>query len=157
MTTAKTTVACMLSSGVPLSALQLCEPEVEAASLAVADNRINGITFTGSHESAKRIQRTLAERDGPIIPFIAETGGINATIADSTCLPEQVVQDTINGAFGNAGQRCSATRFLFLQRDNADEVINMLREGIKVLKLGFATDISTDVSRVIDGYAYTRI
>ena len=157
MTTAKTTVACMLSSGVPLSALQLCEPEVEAASLAVADNRINGITFTGSHESAKHIQRTLAERDGPIIPFIAETGGINATIADSTCLPEQVVQDTINGAFGNAGQRCSATRFLFLQRDNADEVINMLREGIKVLKLGFATDISTDVSRVIDGDAYTRI
>ena len=157
MTTAKTTVACMLSSGVPLSALQLCEPEVEAASLAVADNRINGITFTGSHESAKRIQRTLAERDGPIIPFIAETGGINATIADSTCLPEQVVQDTINGAFGNAGQRCSATRFLFLQRDNADEVIRMLRESIKVLTLGFATDISTDVSRVIDGDAYTRI
>jgi RHH-type proline utilization regulon transcriptional repressor/proline dehydrogenase/delta 1-pyrroline-5-carboxylate dehydrogenase len=157
MTTAKTTVACMLSSGVPLSALQLCEPEVEAASLAVADNRINGITFTGSHESAKRIQRTLAERDGPIIPFIAETGGINATIADSTCLPEQVVQDTINGAFGNAGQRCSATRFLFLQRDNADEVIRMLRESIKVLTLGFATDISTDISRVIDGDAYTRI
>ena len=157
MSTAKTTVACMLSSGVPLSALQLCEPEVEAASLAVADNRINGITFTGSHESAKRIQRTLAERDGPIIPFIAETGGINATIADSTCLPEQVVQDTIDGAFGNAGQRCSATRFLFLQRDNADEVIRMLRESIKVLTLGFATDISTDVSRVIDGDAYTRI
>jgi len=157
MMTAKTTVACMLSSGVPLNALQLCEPEVEAASLAVADNRINGITFTGSHESAKRIQRTLAERDGPIIPFIAETGGINATIADSTCLPEQVVQDTINGAFGNAGQRCSATRFLFLQRDNADEVIRMLRESIKVLTLGFATDISTDVSRVIDGDAYTRI
>ena len=157
MATAKSTVACMLSSGVPLSALQLCEPEVEAASLAVADNRINGITFTGSHESAKRIQRTLAERDGPIIPFIAETGGINATIADSTCLPEQVVQDTINGAFGNAGQRCSATRFLFLQRDNADEVIRMLRESIKVLTLGFATDISTDISRVIDGDAYTRI
>ena len=157
MLTAKTTVACILSSGVPLNALQLCEPEVEAASLAVADNRINGITFTGSHESAKRIQRTLAERDGPIIPFIAETGGINATIADSTCLPEQVVHDVINGAFGNAGQRCSATRFLFLQRDNADEVIRMLSESIKVLKLGFANDISTDVSRVIDGDAYTRI
>jgi RHH-type proline utilization regulon transcriptional repressor/proline dehydrogenase/delta 1-pyrroline-5-carboxylate dehydrogenase len=157
MMTAKTTVACMLSSGVPLDALQLCEPEVEAASLAVADNRINGITFTGSHESAKRIQRTLAERDGPIIPFIAETGGINATIADSTCLPEQLVHDVIVGAFENAGQRCSATRFLFLQRDNADEVIRMLRESIKVLTLGFATDISTDVSRVIDGDAYTRI
>ena len=157
MMTTKTTVACMISSGVPMNALQLCEPEVEAASLAVADNRINGITFTGSHESAKRIQRTLAERNGPIIPFIAETGGINATIADSTCLPEQVVQDAINGAFGNAGQRCSATRFLFLQRDNADEVIRMLRESIKVLKLGFATDINTDVSRVIDSDAYTRI
>ena len=157
MMTAKTTIACILSSGVPLNALQLCEPEVEAASLAVADNRIDGITFTGSHESAKRIQRILADRDGPIIPFIAETGGINATIADSTCLPEQVVHDVINGAFGNAGQRCSATRFLFLQRDNADEVIRMLRESIKVLKLGFANDISTDVSRVIDGDAYTRI
>jgi len=157
MTTAKTTIACILSSGVPLNALQLCEPEVEAASLAVADNRIDGITFTGSHESAKRIQRILADRDGPIIPFIAETGGINATIADSTCLPEQVVHDVINGAFGNAGQRCSATRFLFLQRDNADEVTRMLSESIKVLKLGFANDISTDVSRVIDGDAYTRI
>ena len=157
MKTTLTTVACMICSGVPLSALQLCEPDVETASRAVADERIDGITFTGSHTSAKTIQRTLAERDGPIIPFIAETGGINATIVDSSCLPEQVVHDVINGAFGNAGQRCSATRFLFIQRDNAEHLIDMLSASIKVLKLGFANDPSTDVSRVIDGNAYAGI
>ena len=154
---AKVTLACMYTSGVPVDALQLCDPTVEEASKAVADERINGITFTGSHGSAKRIQRTLAERDGPIIPFIAETGGINAMIADSTCLAEQVVKDAITGAFDGAGQRCSATRFLFVQRDNADTVLEMLGEGIKVLKLGYPNDLSTDVSRVIDGDAYARI
>lgn len=157
MNVALTTVACMRSSGLPLNALQLCAPEVGSANIAVADERINGITFTGSHATAKIIQRTLAERDGPIIPFIAETGGINATIADSTCLPEQLIHDVIIGAFDNAGQRCSATRFLFVQRDNSDEIITMLKESIKVLSLGFPDDISTDVSRVIDGDAYARI
>ena len=151
------TIACMYSAGIPVDALQICDPDPVEASKAVADERIDGITFTGSHASAKRIQRTLAERDGPIIPFIAETGGINATIADSTCLPEQLVQDVITGAFDGAGQRCSATRFLFVQRDNADTIIEMLRESIKMLKLGFAHDLETDVSRVIDGDAYKRI
>ena len=78
-------------------------------------------------------------------------------IADSTCLAEQVVKDAITGAFDGAGQRCSATRFLFVQRDNADTVLEMLGEGIKVLKLGYPNDLSTDVSRVIDGDAYARI
>jgi RHH-type proline utilization regulon transcriptional repressor/proline dehydrogenase/delta 1-pyrroline-5-carboxylate dehydrogenase len=154
---ARKTVACMYSSGVPFSALQLCHTDVEEASKAVADNRINGITFTGSHASAKRIQRIIAERDGPIIPFIAETGGINAMIADSTALPEQLIHDATVGAFDSAGQRCSATRFLFLQRDNSKELLKMLKESIKVLKMGFANDLATDVSRVIDGAAYASI
>lgn len=154
---AETTVACMLSSGIPSSALQLCEPSVDEASKAVADNRINGITFTGSHASAKNIQRIIAERDGPIIPFVAETGGINATIADSTCLPEQLIHDVIRGAFHSAGQRCSSTRFLFLQRENSEQIIDMLRESIKIIKLGFPDELDTDVSRVIDGDAYRRI
>ena len=153
----RATLACMHSSGVPLSALQLCDPEIEQAEIAIADERITGITFTGSHASAKRIQRKLAERDGPMIPFIAETGGINATIADSTCLPEQLIHDVMIGAFGNAGQRCSSTRFLFLQRENSKIVIDMLKESMKVLTLGYADELTTDVSRVIDGKAYAAI
>ena len=151
------TVACMYSSGIPFSALQICNADVDEASKAVADNRINGITFTGSHDSAKRIQRIIAERDGPIIPFIAETGGINATIADSTSLPEQLIHDVCLGAFDSAGQRCSATRFLFVQREQSEEILKMLKESIKVLRMGFADDLSTDVSRVIDGAAYASI
>ena len=154
---ARKTVACMYSSGIPFSALQLCDTDIEEASKAVADNRINGITFTGSHASAKRIQRIIAERDGPIIPFIAETGGINAMIADSTALSEQLIHDATVGAFDSAGQRCSATRFLFVQRDNSEELLKMLKESIKVLKMGFADDLATDVSRVIDGAAYASI
>ena len=125
--------------------------------MAVKDERIAGVTFTGSHSSAKAIQRLIAERDGPIIPFIAETGGINCMITDSTCLPEQVVEDVTYGAFDSAGQRCSATRFLFVQKDNSAEVIRMLAQKIKVMTLGHADDLNTDISRVIDGPAYSRI
>ena len=79
-------ISCMLECGIPDYAIRLCPSDPEDAEIAVADERINGITFTGSHKTAKRIQRVLADRDGPIIPFIAETGGINCMIADSTCL-----------------------------------------------------------------------
>lgn len=154
---AEATLACMYACGVPLDAMRLCDPDPIEASKAVSDERICGITFTGSHASAKNIQRLLAERDGPIIPFIAETGGINATIADSSCLPEQLITDVVSGAFDSAGQRCSATRFLFVQRDNSKEIIEMLKGSIELIRMGFSYDIDTDVSRIIDGAAYKRI
>ena len=154
---AKATVSCMHSAGIPEDAVKLCFAEVEHAETALRDERISGVTFTGSHPSAKRIQRVLAERDGAIIPFIAETGGVNCMIADSTCLPEQLVKDVIRGAFDSAGQRCSATRFLFIQKDNADTILKMLKGAMKTLVLGFPEDLNTDVSRVIDGAAYQRI
>jgi len=154
---AEATISCMYASGIPTSALRLCDPSIEEATVALKDERIRGVTFTGSHTSAKQIQRTLAERDGEIIPFIAETGGINCTIADSSCLPEQLIKDTVHGAFDSAGQRCSATRFLFLQKDNADVVIKMLKGSIQLLDIGHPGDLNTDVSRVIDGNAYAKI
>jgi RHH-type proline utilization regulon transcriptional repressor/proline dehydrogenase/delta 1-pyrroline-5-carboxylate dehydrogenase len=154
---AETALSSMLESGIPEYAIKLCPTDPKDAELAVADERIKGITFTGSHKTAKRIQRVLADREGAIIPFIAETSGINCMIADSTCLSEQLVVDAIRGAFDNAGQRCSATRFLFVQRDNANTVIKMLGNAIKVVQLGFSDDLNTDVTRVIDSEAYRRI
>ena len=154
---AKVILASMHHVGVPVDALRMCNPEIEEASKAVKDERIAGITFTGSHKSAKSIQRLIAERDGAIIPFIAETGGINCMIADSTCLPEQLVQDVTHGAFDSAGQRCSATRYLFVQKENSDTVLHMLKHRIKTITLGEPDDLNTDVSRVIDGEAFRKI
>lgn len=151
------TIGCMLVAGLPTDAIQFCDPNPSEAEKALRDERIDGVTFTGSHPTAKRIQRVLAERDGPIIPFIAETGGINCMIADSTCLPEQLVKDVLVGAFDSAGQRCSATRFLFVQRDNSETILKMLKGAMKNLVLGFPDNLNTDVSRVIDGTAYQRI
>ena len=154
---AKVILASMHHVGVPVDALRMCDPDIWEAEKAVKDERIAGITFTGSHKSAKAIQRHIAERDGPIIPFIAETGGINCMIADSTCLPEQLVQDVTHGAFDSAGQRCSATRYLFVQKENSDTVLHMLKHRIKTITLGEADDLNTDVSRVIDGEAFRKI
>jgi RHH-type proline utilization regulon transcriptional repressor/proline dehydrogenase/delta 1-pyrroline-5-carboxylate dehydrogenase len=150
-------LSCMYMTGIPFDAVTLCDPDPVEAEKALVDNRICGVTFTGSHPTAKKIHRVLSERDGPIIPFIAETGGINAMIADSTCLPEQLVKDVVSGAFDSAGQRCSATRFLFVQRDNSKEILEMLKGSIKCIEMGFAQDLNTDVTRVIDGDAYRRI
>lgn len=115
-----------------------------------ADERIKGVMFTGSTEVAKSIQRNLAERAGEIIPFIAETGGQNIMIVDSSALPEQVVADVIDSAFGSAGQRCSALRVLFLQEDVADKIIHMLVGAMKELSVGDTRDIATDVGPVIN-------
>jgi RHH-type proline utilization regulon transcriptional repressor/proline dehydrogenase/delta 1-pyrroline-5-carboxylate dehydrogenase len=121
------------------------------------DERIAGVSFTGSHPSAKVINRQLALRDGPIIPFIAETGGINCMVVDSTALPEQVVDDVITSAFRSAGQRCSALRVLFVQSDVADGVIELLAGAMKELKVGDPHKLSTDVGPVIDQAAHDRI
>jgi RHH-type proline utilization regulon transcriptional repressor/proline dehydrogenase/delta 1-pyrroline-5-carboxylate dehydrogenase len=114
---------------------------------------LSGVVFTGSTETARMINRTLAERDGPIIPFVAETGGQNAMIVDSSALPEQVTRDVISSAFQSAGQRCSALRVLFVQEDVADGMIRMIAGAMEALKVGDPSDLATDVGPVIDDAA----
>jgi RHH-type proline utilization regulon transcriptional repressor/proline dehydrogenase/delta 1-pyrroline-5-carboxylate dehydrogenase len=109
--------------------------------------------MTGSVETAKLIHRQLAERDGPILPLIAETGGQNAMIVDSTALPEQVVQDVLQSAFASAGQRCSALRALFVQDDVADTMIRMIQGAMDELRVGDPGQLATDVGPVIDSEA----
>ena len=119
----------------------------------VSDERVAGVMLTGSTATAKQIQRTLAKREGPIVPLIAETGGINAMIVDSSALPEQLVDDVVGSAFGSAGQRCSALRLLCLQEEIADSVITMLKGAMQEMQVGSANVLSTDVSAVIDAKA----
>ncbi|BCW89007.1 Bifunctional protein PutA [Alphaproteobacteria bacterium SO-S41] len=118
-----------------------------------ADPRIAGAVFTGSTDVARLINRTLAGRDGPIATLIAETGGLNAMIADSTALPEQLVRDALAGAFDSAGQRCSALRVLFVQDGIANRVIKMLAGAMDELILGDPMKIETDIGPVIDAEA----
>jgi RHH-type proline utilization regulon transcriptional repressor/proline dehydrogenase/delta 1-pyrroline-5-carboxylate dehydrogenase len=119
----------------------------------VADARISGVMFTGSVAAARSINRTLAGKDGPIVPFIAETGGQNVMIVDSSALPEQVVDDVMTSAFRSAGQRCSALRVLFLQKDIAEPVIAMLAGATEALRVGDPKLLRTDVGPVIDADA----
>lgn len=114
------------------------------------DPRIKGIVFTGSTETAREINQGLASRSGGILPFIAETGGQNAMIVDSSALIEQVVADALNSAFGSAGQRCSALRVLFVQNEIADKLIEMLCGAMAELQLGNPATLFTDIGPVID-------
>jgi RHH-type proline utilization regulon transcriptional repressor/proline dehydrogenase/delta 1-pyrroline-5-carboxylate dehydrogenase len=123
----------------------------------VADSRVAGVAFTGSTDTAKRIQRALAERDGPIVPLIAETGGQNAMIVDSSALPEQVVNDVLTSAFRSAGQRCSALRVLFVQDVVADKVLTMLKGAMQELAIGDPGWLATDVGPAIDDEAKARL
>lgn len=143
-------------AGVPEGTLHLLPGKGETIGAAlVQDLRVQGILFTGSTETAQIIQKSLAERGGPIIPFIAETGGQNALIADSSALLEQVVQDTLTSAFYSAGQRCSALRVLFIQEEVADRFCEMLVGAMAELRVGNTADFSTDIGPVIDTQAQT--
>jgi RHH-type proline utilization regulon transcriptional repressor/proline dehydrogenase/delta 1-pyrroline-5-carboxylate dehydrogenase len=145
-------------AGIPAPALQLLPgdgPRLGARLLA--DARIAGVAFTGSTETAAGIARTLAARPGPILPFIAETGGQNALIADSTALPEQLVADVLTSAFDSAGQRCSGLRVLFVQDVVADRVIAMLAGAMRELVIGDPGLIATDIGPVIDEEARARL
>jgi RHH-type proline utilization regulon transcriptional repressor/proline dehydrogenase/delta 1-pyrroline-5-carboxylate dehydrogenase len=122
-----------------------------------SDPRIDGVVFTGSTATAKTIQRSMAEHLAPGAPFIAETGGINAMIVDSTALPEQAVRDIVASAFQSAGQRCSALRCLYLQKDSAPHVIEMIKGAMDALVVGDPTDRATDVGPVIDQTAHDKI
>ncbi|WP_414714283.1 L-glutamate gamma-semialdehyde dehydrogenase [Sphingomonas sp.] len=145
-------------AGVPEDALILAPGGPEVGAALTADPRILGVAFTGSTATAKKIARSLLEDDDrPIVPLIAETGGINAMIVDSTALPEQVVADVVTSSFRSAGQRCSALRLLLLQEDIADGVIAMLKGAMDLLVLGDPADPRTDVGPVIDQGAYDRL
>lgn len=141
------------TAGVPVDALAFVPGGGQIGAALVADPRCGGVAFTGSTEVARLIAQSLAAKNGPIVPLIAETGGQNALIADSSALCEQVVRDVLSSAFNSAGQRCSALRVLFLQDDIADKVLGMLRGGMQELRIGNPADIRTDVGPVIDDEA----
>ena len=154
-------VKILWQAGVPKSVLQLLpgRGETVGAQLSV-DDRIHGIMFTGSTEVAKILHKTVSQRLSPAglpIPLIAETGGQNAMIVDSSALTEQVVLDAVNSAFDSAGQRCSALRVLCVQKDNAGTLIQMLKGAMKQLNVGQPQFLSTDVGPVIDAEAQTNI
>jgi RHH-type proline utilization regulon transcriptional repressor/proline dehydrogenase/delta 1-pyrroline-5-carboxylate dehydrogenase len=144
-------VELMHQAGVPKDIVQLApgSGRVVGGTLT-AHPLLAGVVFTGSTDTAHQINRTLADRDGPIIPFVAETGGQNAMIVDSSALPEQVTRDVISSAFQSAGQRCSALRVLFVQEDVADDMIRMIAGAMEALKVGDPSDPATDVGPVID-------
>jgi RHH-type proline utilization regulon transcriptional repressor/proline dehydrogenase/delta 1-pyrroline-5-carboxylate dehydrogenase len=145
-------------AGVPEDALILADGSPDMGAALVEDPRIAGIAFTGSTLTAKRIARELMKDDErPIIPFIAETGGINAMLVDSTALPEQVVVDVVTSAFRSAGQRCSALRLLLLQKEIAERTLEMLAGAMDTLVVGDPSDPATDVGPVIDRGAYDRL
>ncbi len=140
-------------AGVPPGVLQFLPGNGAVGAALVRDPRIKGVAFTGSNDTAWAIQKALTDRRGDIVPFIAETGGINAMIADSTALPEQVVRDVVRSAFDSAGQRCSAARVLFLQNEIAGRVIEMIVGSTLALDIGDPIDIETDIGPVIDASA----
>ncbi|MGQ0665050.1 MAG: bifunctional proline dehydrogenase/L-glutamate gamma-semialdehyde dehydrogenase PutA [Pseudomonadota bacterium] len=144
-------VAILQRAGIPGEVLHLLPGEGAAVGgRLAADPRIAGVAFTGSTETARAINVTLAGRPGPIVPLIAETGGINAMIVDSSALAEQVTADALASAFNSAGQRCSALRVLFLQDDIAPRLIDMLAGAMAELSVGDPGLIDTDVGPVID-------
>ncbi|MES2939762.1 MAG: L-glutamate gamma-semialdehyde dehydrogenase [Pseudomonadota bacterium] len=152
---AQMAVELLHEAGVPRDALQLLHGAGETVGAAlVAEPRIAGVVFTGSTQVAKIIQRALAAKDGPIVPLIAETGGINAMLVDSTALPEQVADAVMQSAFRSAGQRCSALRLLCVHEGIADGVIEMIRGAATELVTGDPALWSTDVGPVIDDEAY---
>jgi RHH-type proline utilization regulon transcriptional repressor/proline dehydrogenase/delta 1-pyrroline-5-carboxylate dehydrogenase len=147
-------------SGVPADVLQLLPGDGAVGATLVADARIAGVVFTGSGAAARSIQAALAERlspDGRPIPLIAETGGLNAMIVDSSALTEQVVGDVIVSAFDSAGQRCSALRILCVQEDVADRTLNMLAGAMRELRIGMPVTLDVDIGPVITAGARDAI
>ena len=147
----------MHESGVPKGALQMLPGDGEIGAALVAHKDVVGVAFTGSTEVAHEINVTLAKKRGPIVPFIAETGGQNAMIVDSSALPEQVIDDVILSAFGSAGQRCSALRVLCVQEDIADKMIRMLQGAMQEMNVGNPASLSSDLGPVIDESALSGL
>ncbi len=144
------TVCLMQEAGVPPEALAFMPGGGDIGAALVAHRDVAGVAFTGSTETARAINRVLADKNGPIVPLIAETGGQNAMIVDASALPEQVVDDAITSGIGSAGQRCSALRLMFLQEDVADRIVELFRGACAELVVGDPWELSTDVGPVID-------
>jgi RHH-type proline utilization regulon transcriptional repressor/proline dehydrogenase/delta 1-pyrroline-5-carboxylate dehydrogenase len=151
-------VALMHGAGIPTDVIQLLPGDGATVGAAlVGDPRIDGVCFTGSTETARRIQRAMADTGAADAPLIAETGGLNAMIVDSTALPEQAVRDILASAFQSAGQRCSALRCLYVQRDVEDRLLDMLFGAMDELTIGDPRDLATDIGPVIDAEARNGI
>ncbi|HRP97859.1 MAG TPA: L-glutamate gamma-semialdehyde dehydrogenase, partial [Rhodocyclaceae bacterium] len=147
-------VRLMHRAGIPPEVLHLLPGDgARVGGALIADARVTGVCFTGSTEVAQLINRTLARRDGALHPLIAETGGLNAMIVDSSALPEQVARDVVTSAFQSAGQRCSALRVLFVQQDVADKMLTMIRGAMEELDVGDPALLATDIGPVIDDEA----
>jgi len=151
------TVKLLHRAGVPASALQFVPGDGSIGARLVGHAATAGVAFTGSTETAWRINRALAAKDGPIVPLVAETGGINAMIVDATALPEQVADDAVMSAFRSAGQRCSALRLLCVQEDVADKIIEMIAGAARELEIGDPRRLATHVGPVIDAEAKARL
>ena len=143
----------VISDGV----VQLAPGDGKVGEMLTSDPRIAGVAFTGSTETARAINRAMAGRDGPLGILVAETGGQNAMIVDSSALPEQVTRDVLASAFQSAGQRCSALRVLYLQDDVADAMLEMIKGGFEALVIGNPEDLTTDVGPVIDAEAKGKL
>lgn len=150
-------VQLMHAAGVPKSALQLLPGGGDVGAALTSDARIGGVAFTGSTATAMKIRATMAANCAPGTPLIAETGGLNAMIVDSTALPEHAVRDIVFGAFRSAGQRCSALRCLYVQEDISEKLLKMLKGAMNELTIGDPWFLSTDVGPVIDMAAHKTI
>jgi RHH-type proline utilization regulon transcriptional repressor/proline dehydrogenase/delta 1-pyrroline-5-carboxylate dehydrogenase len=155
---AASAVKILYEAGIPTDVLQLLPGtgEVVGAQLT-KDPRVAGVLFTGGTDTAQHIQKSLANRGGPLVPLVAETGGQNVMVVDSSALPEQVVLDVMNSAFNSAGQRCSALRVLFLQEDIADKVLDMLTGAMAELRIGDPGILANDIGPVIDADALANL
>ncbi len=154
---AQAAVDLFYAAGLPRDALQLVVGDGAVGAALVARPEIAGVAFTGSTEVARLINRSLAAKDGPIVPLIAETGGLNGMFVDTTALKEQVVDDVIASAFQSAGQRCSSLRLLFLPHDTADEIIETMLGAMDCLVLGDPADPFTDIGPIIDAEAKANL
>ena len=155
---AELAVSLLHEAGVPKNVLQLTPGEgSEVGTQIVSDPRVSGVAFTGSTETAQIIQKNMTKHLHPPARFVAETGGLNAMIVDSTALPEQVVRDIIISSFQSAGQRCSALRILYLQKDIEDTFLTMLFGAMDQLRIGDPWSTNTDIGPLIDEASYTKI
>ncbi len=146
-----------IAAGLPADTLQVLPGSDAIGAQLIAHEAIDGVAFTGSALTARRINRQIAERDGALIPLIAETGGQNAMVVDSSALPEQVVKDVLASAFSSAGQRCSALRVLYLQQECAESILDMLCGAMQELCLGDPGLFETDIGPVIDDSALKHL
>ncbi|MYJ97017.1 MAG: bifunctional proline dehydrogenase/L-glutamate gamma-semialdehyde dehydrogenase PutA [Proteobacteria bacterium] len=150
-------VRLMHAAGLPVNALNLVTGDATVGEALVRHPQTAGVAFTGSTGAARAINRVLAARDGPVAPLIAETGGQNAMLVDSSALLEQVTDDVIQSAFGSCGQRCSALRVLYLQEDIADKAIDMIAGAMDELRVGNPARLETDVGPIISEVAASSL